>query len=259
MCGFGKRKKRTMSEEEQNKSADPVEPEMETTSEAETAQAPAAEQFFWGKPSDMDKALALDARRLWSFLKATQPDKLEAYRGQTPLEENVPQQIAAYVKQFGILKVLREGVEVDNIKLDLWYPRPGAGDSAAAWEDFAKNEFSVTRQQTFSLSHPGDELDMVVFVNGLPLFTFELKNPWTGQTARYNGQKQYREDRDPRDPLLNFGRCLAHFTLDKDEVFFTRGRRRRSCRSTKDCPTDRARGIPTTRTASRHPTSGNAC
>ena len=62
---------------------------------------------------------------------------------------------------------------------------------------------------------------MAVFVNGLPLFTFELKNPWTGQTARYNGRKQYREDRDPRDPLLNFGRCLAHFTVDKDEAFFT--------------------------------------
>ena len=185
------------------------------------AQSPEADRFFWGKPSDMDKALAIDTRRLWSFLKATQSDRLEAYRGQTPLDENVPQQIAAQIKQFGILEVLRKGVDVDNIKLDLWYPRPGAGDSAAAWEDFAKNEFSVTRQQTFSLSHPGDELDMVVFVNGLPLFTFELKNPWTGQTARYNGQKQYREDRDPRDPLLNFGRCLAHFTLDKDEVFFT--------------------------------------
>ena len=185
------------------------------------AQSPEADRFFWGKPSDMDKALAIDTRRLWSFLKATQSDRLEAYRGQTPLDENVPQQIAAQIKQFGILEVLRKGVDVDNIKLDLWYPRPGAGDSASAWEDFAKNEFSVTRQQTFSLSHPGDELDMVVFVNGLPLFTFELKNPWTGQTARYNGQKQYREDRDPRDPLLNFGRCLAHFTLDKDEVFFT--------------------------------------
>ena len=195
------------------------------------AQSPEADRFFWGKPSDMDKALAIDTRRLWSFLKATQSDRLEAYRGQTPLDENVPQQIAAQIKQFGILEVLRKGVDVDNIKLDLWYPRPGAGDSASAWEDFAKNEFSVTRQQTFSLSHPGDELDMVVFVNGLPLFTFELKNPWTGQTARYNGQKQYREDRDPRDPLLNFGRCLAHFTLDKDEVFFTTrlaGKRTRS-------------------------------
>ena len=185
------------------------------------AQSPAEDRFFWGKPSDMDKTLAIDLRRLWSFLNATQPDKLKAYKGHTPLEENVPQQIANSVKLFGILEVLRKGVSVDNIKLDLWYPRPGAGDSVQAWEDFRKNEFSVTRQQTFSLIHPADEIDMAVFVNGLPLFTFELKNPWTGQTARYNGRKQYREDRDPRDPLLNFGRCLAHFTVDKDEAFFT--------------------------------------
>lgn len=62
---------------------------------------------------------------------------------------------------------------------------------------------------------------MVLYVNGLPLFTFEFKNPWTHQTARYDGQKQYKEDRNPKDTLLKFGRCLAHFTMDKDEVYFT--------------------------------------
>ena len=62
---------------------------------------------------------------------------------------------------------------------------------------------------------------MVVFVNGLPLFTFELKNPWTFQTAAYDGQKQYKEDRSPKDTIFNFGRCLAHFAVDKNEAFFT--------------------------------------
>lgn len=61
---------------------------------------------------------------------------------------------------------------------------------------------------------------MVIFVNGLPIFTFELKNIWTGQNAEYHAIKQYRETRDSRDPLLMFGRCLAHFALDKDNVFF---------------------------------------
>lgn len=82
------------------------------------------------------------------------------------------------------------------------------------------NQFSVTRQATYSKLHPGNEVDMVIYVNGLPLFTFELKNPWTYQTAKYDAIKQYREERDPRDPLLMFGRCLAHFALDKDEVYF---------------------------------------
>ena len=62
---------------------------------------------------------------------------------------------------------------------------------------------------------------MVLYVNGLSLFTFEFKNPWTHQTARYDGQKQYKEDRNPKDTLLKFGRCLAHFTMDKNEVYFT--------------------------------------
>ncbi len=185
------------------------------------AQSPEEGHFFWGKPSDMDKALAIDLRRLWHFLDATQERTLKSYKGHAPFREALPMVISNNIKTFGVLEILRRGVDFENIHLDLWYPRPGAGDSAKAWEDFRKNEFSVTRQQTFSQSHPGDEIDMVVFVNGIAIFTFELKNPWTGQTARYNGQKQYREDRDPRDPLLNFGRCLAHFTVDKDEVFFT--------------------------------------
>lgn len=62
---------------------------------------------------------------------------------------------------------------------------------------------------------------MVLFLNGIPLVTMELKNAWTGQTARYHGQKQYREDRDVNQPLLNFGRCLVHMAVDTDEVYMT--------------------------------------
>ena len=60
---------------------------------------------------------------------------------------------------------------------------------------YSQNQFSLTRQQTYSVLKPGEEIDMVLFVNGIPLFTFELKNPWTGQTAKYNGKKQYEKDR----------------------------------------------------------------
>ena len=185
------------------------------------AQSPGPNRFFWGQPSDFDKKLALDLRRLRSFLEKTQPDRLKAYRGTAPLWQAIPQGVSNAVKTFGVLEALRNGVDVDNVHLDLYHPKPGRGDSAAAKTKWAQNEFSVTRQQTFSLSHPGLEIDMVVFLNGLPLFTVELKNPWTGQTARYDGRKQYCEDRDPKEPLLAFGRCLAHFAVDKDEIWFT--------------------------------------
>jgi type I restriction enzyme R subunit len=75
---------------------------------------------------------------------------------------------------------------------------------------------------TFKASWESTPARLRQYVNGIPLFTFELKNPWTHQTARYDGQKQYKStERNPKETMLQYGRCLAHFTLDKDEVFFT--------------------------------------
>lgn len=137
------------------------------------------------------------------------------------MEKEVEKCIDQDVKTFGIIHVLKKGVSVQNLQLTLFFPRPTAADSETSKEKYAANQFSVTRQQTYSTLNPGNEIDMVIFVNGLPLMTFELKNPWTHQTAAYDGRKQYKEDRSPRDTIFNFGRCLAYFTMDKDEVFFT--------------------------------------
>lgn len=185
------------------------------------AQKPTASQYYWGIPDDFEKKVALDQRRLWSFLEATQQEELDKYVGKD-LKASLEKQIDSDIKTFGIIQVLRKGVELNNIKVSLFYPKPSAADSDLSKKQYASNQFSVTRQQTFSLQNPGLEIDMVLYVNGLPIFTFELKNPWTHQTAKYDGQKQYKSvERNPKEPLLQYGRCLAHFTLDKDEVFFT--------------------------------------
>ena len=184
------------------------------------AQSPEAAQYYWGLPKDMNKELAIDERRLWSFLESTQAEVLKEYKGRD-IKMVLPRQVYAEVTNFGIIKVLREGVDVENIHIKLFFPKPSASDSRESHIKFGKNQFSITRQQTFSTLNPGLEIDLVLYLNGLPLFTFELKNPWTHQTARYNGQKQYKEERNPKAALLNYGRCLAHFTLDKDEVYFT--------------------------------------
>lgn len=185
------------------------------------AQIPSASQYYWGKPSDFDKKSAIDQRRLWSFLESTQQAVLDKYVGKD-LKASVEKQIDADIRTFGIIQVLRKGIDLNNIHLSLFYPKPSAADSEQSKKEYACNQFSVTRQQTFSVQNPGLEIDMVLFVNGLPIFTFELKNPWTHQNARYDGQKQYKStERNPKETLLNYGRCLAHFTLDKDEVFFT--------------------------------------
>lgn len=185
------------------------------------AQSPSAQQYYWGLSKDMDKKLAIDLRRLWAFLESTQQNVLDEYKGKD-LKSELPKRISKDIETFGVIKVLREGVDVDNIHLSLFYPKPSAADSETSKLKYAQNQFSLTRQQTFSVANPGLEIDMVLFVNGLPVFTFELKNPWTHQTAKYDGQKQYKStERNPKETLLNFGRCLAHFTMDKDEVFFT--------------------------------------
>ena len=190
------------------------------------AQRP-GDKFYWGLVDDFknNKEIAIDTRRFWSFLETSQKDKLEKWVGRGNMRDNVQKELKRKIETVGILDVLRNGLEVDNLrrenKLILFYPRPSMADSDKSLLQYGMNQFSVTRQVLYSISRPGNELDMVVFVNGLPIFTFELKNPWTNQTARYNGVKQYQEERDPRDPLLMFGRCIAHFALDKDEVLFT--------------------------------------
>lgn len=190
------------------------------------AQTPSTDGFYWGLPKDFLSREAVDERRLWSFLTATQADLLAEWRGRGgSVKEAVIKELKRSIESRGVIDILKNGLEVDNLqgpkKLRLFFPKPTAADSAESHAKYASNQFSVTRQATYSLINPGNEIDMVIFVNGLPLFTFELKNPWTGQTASYNGRKQYREDRDPRDPLLMYGRCLAHFAVDKDEIWFT--------------------------------------
>ena len=188
-------------------------------------QTPEVDKFYWGLPKDFLNREAVDERRLWSFLESTQQDLLAEWQGRGgSVKDAVIKELKRTIESRGILDVLRNGLEVDNLqgakKLRLFFAKPSASDSRESHAKYAANQFSVTRQATYSLIRPGNEIDMVIFVNGLPLFTFELKNPWTNQTASYHAVKQYREDRDPRDPLLMFGRCLAHFAVDKDEIMF---------------------------------------
>jgi len=185
-------------------------------------QTPSEQQYYWGQPQDMDKVLALDLRRLWSFLETTQADELAKFKGHGNLKDTLQRRLSRDIETKGVIDVIRNGLDVDNIHVTLFYPKPSAADSEESHRLYKLNQFSLTRQQTFSVMQPGLELDMALFLNGIPLFTFELKNPWTHQTARKDGQEQYKSDkRNPRETILKFGRCLAHFTLDKDEIYFT--------------------------------------
>ncbi|MCT7528740.1 DEAD/DEAH box helicase family protein [Aliarcobacter cryaerophilus] len=177
--------------------------------------------FYKGENKDFNKEYAIDEKRFWDFLQSSQADELEKLKRDPQYKLKIIQRLDKMIKKYGILKILKKGLDVDDAHFKLFFIAPLASSGQELQKRFASNVFSVTRQVTFSKTNPLLELDMVLFINGLPIITMELKNHWTGQNARYHGIKQYKEDRDPKEPLLNFARCLVHFAIDTDEAFMT--------------------------------------
>ena len=177
--------------------------------------------YYIGYANDFNAKYAIDEVRFWHFLETTQPEELAKLQKQNDWKLKILERLDRLVKKYGILRLLRKGLEVDDAHFTLMYVLPLASSSAAVKANFDNNEFSVSRQIRYSLLNPREEIDMVVFVNGLPIATMELKNHWTGQNAKVHGQNQYKTKRDITQPLLNFGRCVVHFAVDTDEVYMT--------------------------------------
>ena len=157
-------------------------------------------KFYMGNPADFNKEFAIDEKRFWHFLETTQADELDKLKKRDPQYRlKILQRLDRMIKKYGILKLLRKGLDVENAHFTLMYVAPLASSAQRIKERFLQNEFSVTRQVTYSRANPLQEIDMVIFINGLPIITMELKNPWTGQSARVHGQKQYKENRDFKD------------------------------------------------------------
>lgn len=175
--------------------------------------------FYIGHAHDFNAQYALDEMRFWHFLESTQKDELDKLKRAADWKLKILERFDRMVKKYGILRLLRKGLEVEDAHFTLLYQLPMVSSSQAVKDNFEKNEFSVTRQVRYNTENQREEIDMVVFVNGLPIATLELKNAWTGQTAKVQGIKQYKYDRDNRQPLLHFGRCIVHFAVDTDEVY----------------------------------------
>lgn len=177
--------------------------------------------FTTGNPNDFNLRYALDEKLFWEFLESTQPNEIEKLKRDKFYKLKVVERLDKIIKKYGILRILRKGLEVEDAHFVLFYQLPLESSSLLVKENFKRNIFSVTRQIRHSIDNPREEIDMVIFLNGLPVITMELKNHWTGQTARVDGIKQYKNDRDPKQPLLNFGRCIVHFAVDTDEIYMT--------------------------------------
>ena len=173
-----------------------------------------------GAASDFEPAYAIDLPQLTAFIAATQPDLVEplSLRDATPTRHEFLARLQGEITKSGVVNVLRKGIDHRQHHVDLFFPTPSAGNAKAV-ELFAANRFTVTRQLHYSAMDAGKSIDLAAFINGLPVFTFELKNNITKQTFD-DAVEQYKRDRDPRELIFQFGRCIAHFALDDQQVRF---------------------------------------
>ena len=173
-----------------------------------------------GASTDYLPAYALDLSQLVAFIEATQPDLVEllSLHAATPTRHEFLSRLQGEITKSGVVNVFRKGIDHRQHHVDLFFPTP-TPENARAVELFAGNRSTVTRQLHYSATDTGRSLDLAAFVNGLPVFTFELKNNITKQTFD-DAVEQYKRDRDPREPIFQFGRSIAHFALDDQQVRF---------------------------------------
>jgi len=173
-----------------------------------------------GNPADFDREFAIDREKFWRFLETTQPKELEKLKDRPNWQRLILERLDRKIKKDGILSVLKKGLAIDAALLTLLYSLPYNDESSKVLENFEHNLFSITRQVHYSESDPNRSIDIVLFINGMAIATMELKNAWSGQTV-YHAREQYKKDRDPKEPLLQFARCVVHFAVDTDEVWMT--------------------------------------
>ncbi len=188
-----------------------------------THERPAIYSAGWicGDSNDYDREYCVDLAQLSAFLRETQLAAAEALDlGQEgPTRRKFLARLQGEITRRGTIDVLRHGIKHGQHHLDLFYGTPSPGN-AKARERYAANRFSVTRQLRYSPNHYSPlSLDLGLFINGLPVATFELKNSLTKQTVE-DAVQQYKRDRDPREKLFEFGRCVTHFAVDDHEVRF---------------------------------------
>ncbi len=194
----------------------------DTTQEGVVRERPSSYGSGWvcGDPQDYDREYCVDLAQLSAFLCTTQTKAAASLDlGQdSPTRRKFLARLQGEISKRGVIDVLRKGVKDGPHHVELFYGTPSPGNPAAA-ERYAQNRFSVTRQLRYSRDETQRALDLGLFINGLPVFTFELKNSLTKQTVE-DAVEQYKRDRAPREKLFEFGRSVAHFAVDDHEVRF---------------------------------------
>ena len=169
-------------------------------------------------PHAYNKDFALVDKWVERFVTETQPEKVEQSMCFASPSERLKffTRLSNEITKRGVTDVLRKGYKFNGSTFDLYYPLPSELNPSAKVA-YEHNIFGVIRQVMYSKVNT-NEIDFVIFINGLPLATFELKNNYTGQTYE-NAIMQYRTDRDPKELLLQKRRCAVHFAVDDCQVW----------------------------------------
>lgn len=173
-----------------------------------------------GANEDYNREYAVDEARLLRFLSETQADEMEKLGVfMSDLKKaKFLDRLRGEIAKRGVIDVLRNGMKMYPADLIMFYTTPSLKNKKAR-EMFEKNIFSVTRQLMYSKDATRLALDLCIFINGLPVITCELKNQLTKQNVD-DAVYQYQHDRDPKELLFQFKRCMAHFAVDDVRLKF---------------------------------------
>ena len=176
--------------------------------------------WILGDPGHYNREYCVDLVQLAGFIQLTEEGLYDALglAADGPTRRKFLARLQGQITKRGVIDVLRNGIDHGPHRIDLFYGTPTPGNVAAE-ERFRTNRFTVSRQLRYSRDETKRALDFAIFINGLPIATFELKNSLTRQTVA-DAVEQYKRDRDPREKLFEFGRCVAHFAVDDAEVKF---------------------------------------
>ena len=173
-----------------------------------------------GSNDDYNREYAMDETRLMRFLKETQPNQMEQLGVFISDNKRISflTRLSNEIAKRGIVDVLRKGIKIYPANLIMFYQTPSEKNPVAK-ALFDKNIFSTTRQLMYSRDNAKLALDLCLFINGLPVITCELKNQLTKQDVE-DAVYQYKTDRDPKELLFQFKRCIVHFAVDDAQVKF---------------------------------------
>ena len=175
-----------------------------------------------GQNNKYDSELCLYPEALIQFIQTTQLDMWEDLKKAVGGDAKATflKHVAKEITLRGTLAVLRNDLDLYGCRFRLVYFQPSSGRNPELEEKFKRNVLTIVRQVFYSTTNR-NSIDLVLFLNGLPIFTSELKNELTGQDVT-DAVRQYRFDRRPEgEPFLKFGRCLAHFAVDTHQVQVT--------------------------------------